>query len=273
MAGPPKTGLIFNPKLVPRPGGAPGPAPPATASPGAPAAPRCRHRLRRPGQQDLLRLLGRRRGELHLRPANQQVPAVSGRQRPQRRQRRTLRGSQHRRHEGARQPGRQLTRDRRRRLRRGDRPAQLGQSVHGKWNRPCLGDQTTLVDDAGQPIELAAGNTWINLLPNDQGLRSSSSAYGTLNCFGRYTAPGPPDGRRIVRVGDPAAVQRQAPAPDTRVQPVPQRLQRPDLAVQLLPPQQRYPLPVGCVGRPVLRQLGQRVPHIRPGSPPNAGRR
>jgi hypothetical protein len=44
-----------------------------------------------------------------------------------------------------------------------------GQSVHGKWNRPTLGDQTTLVDDAGQPIELAAGNTWINLLPNDQG--------------------------------------------------------------------------------------------------------
>lgn len=43
-----------------------------------------------------------------------------------------------------------------------------GQSFTGKWRRPGLGDQTTLVDAAGQPIKLAPGNTWINLVPSTQ---------------------------------------------------------------------------------------------------------
>lgn len=43
-----------------------------------------------------------------------------------------------------------------------------GQSVTGKWVRPGLGDQTTLVDAAGQPIKLAPGNTWIHLVPSPQ---------------------------------------------------------------------------------------------------------
>lgn len=43
-----------------------------------------------------------------------------------------------------------------------------GQSITGKWRRPGLGDQTTLVDGAGQPIRLAPGNTWINLVPTPQ---------------------------------------------------------------------------------------------------------
>lgn len=45
-----------------------------------------------------------------------------------------------------------------------------GQAVQGRWVRPSLADQMTLVDAAGQPIKLAPGNTWINLLPNDRPL-------------------------------------------------------------------------------------------------------
>jgi hypothetical protein len=40
-----------------------------------------------------------------------------------------------------------------------------GQAVQGKWRRPSLGDQFTLVDGSGQPINLAPGNIWINLVP------------------------------------------------------------------------------------------------------------
>jgi hypothetical protein len=43
-----------------------------------------------------------------------------------------------------------------------------GQAVQGKWRRPSLGDQFTLVDAAGQPITLAPGNIWINLVPSDR---------------------------------------------------------------------------------------------------------
>ncbi|HEX2258779.1 MAG TPA: DUF3048 domain-containing protein [Actinomycetota bacterium] len=44
----------------------------------------------------------------------------------------------------------------------------LGQAIQGSWNRPALTDQTKLVDAAGQPIKLAPGNVWINLVPNDR---------------------------------------------------------------------------------------------------------
>jgi DUF3048 family protein len=43
-----------------------------------------------------------------------------------------------------------------------------GQAVQGKWRRPSLGDQFTLVDASGQPIKLAPGNIWINLVPSDR---------------------------------------------------------------------------------------------------------
>jgi hypothetical protein len=43
-----------------------------------------------------------------------------------------------------------------------------GQAVHGRWRRPSLGDQFTLVDAAGQPINLAPGNIWISLVPSDR---------------------------------------------------------------------------------------------------------
>jgi hypothetical protein len=43
-----------------------------------------------------------------------------------------------------------------------------GQAVTGRWRRPGLGDQYTLVDGAGQPIKLAPGNIWINLVPADR---------------------------------------------------------------------------------------------------------
>jgi hypothetical protein len=43
-----------------------------------------------------------------------------------------------------------------------------GQAVVGRWQRPSLGDQFTLVDSSGQPIKLAPGNIWINLVPSDR---------------------------------------------------------------------------------------------------------
>jgi hypothetical protein len=41
-----------------------------------------------------------------------------------------------------------------------------GQAVQGRWRRPALSDQFTLVDASGQPIKLAPGNIWINLVPS-----------------------------------------------------------------------------------------------------------
>lgn len=43
-----------------------------------------------------------------------------------------------------------------------------GEAIQGTWSRPALSDKTILTDASGQPIELAIGNTWINLLPNDR---------------------------------------------------------------------------------------------------------
>ena len=43
-----------------------------------------------------------------------------------------------------------------------------GQAVQGRWRRPSLGDQYTLVDAAGQPIKLAPGNIFVNLVPVGQ---------------------------------------------------------------------------------------------------------
>ena len=43
-----------------------------------------------------------------------------------------------------------------------------GEAVQGTWRRPGLGDQFTLTDGSGQPINLAPGNIWINLVPSDR---------------------------------------------------------------------------------------------------------
>jgi hypothetical protein len=43
-----------------------------------------------------------------------------------------------------------------------------GQAVQGRWQRPGLSDHFTLVDSAGQPINLAPGNLWINLVPSER---------------------------------------------------------------------------------------------------------
>jgi len=45
-----------------------------------------------------------------------------------------------------------------------------GTSVTGTWNRASLGDNTTLTDASGNTVELAPGNTWIHLLPQERPL-------------------------------------------------------------------------------------------------------
>lgn len=169
VAGPPKTGLIFNPKLVPVPVAPPEPAATATASPGAsvtppapapPAPP--------PGNKISFAYSGAVGVTYTYDPASNKYLRSQG-------------GSPHNAASGARFGGTNIVVMKVPVNRGGSSPEiavtgsgeaivlRNGQSVRGKWNRPGLGDQTTLVDDAGQPIELAAGNTWINLLPNDQG--------------------------------------------------------------------------------------------------------
>ncbi len=43
-----------------------------------------------------------------------------------------------------------------------------GQAVQGKWRREGLTYHFSLFDSAGQPIKLAPGNIWINLVPSDR---------------------------------------------------------------------------------------------------------
>lgn len=43
-----------------------------------------------------------------------------------------------------------------------------GRVIQGRWNRSGLADQMTLTDASGQPIQLAPGNVWINMLPSDR---------------------------------------------------------------------------------------------------------
>ena len=40
-----------------------------------------------------------------------------------------------------------------------------GQTVHATWSKASAVEKIMLVDDAGQPIRLAAGNTWVELVP------------------------------------------------------------------------------------------------------------
>ncbi len=43
-----------------------------------------------------------------------------------------------------------------------------GQAVQGKWRRASVNDHFTLIDGSGQPVYLAPGNIWINLVPSDR---------------------------------------------------------------------------------------------------------
>lgn len=44
-----------------------------------------------------------------------------------------------------------------------------GKSVHATWSKGAQGSRIRLVDDHGVTIRLAAGNTWIELVPSEQG--------------------------------------------------------------------------------------------------------
>lgn len=43
-----------------------------------------------------------------------------------------------------------------------------GEAIRGRWVRPHMPDQMTVIDGNNEQIELAPGNTWINLVPNDR---------------------------------------------------------------------------------------------------------
>jgi hypothetical protein len=45
-----------------------------------------------------------------------------------------------------------------------------GTVARGRWQRATLNDKTAFVNDAGQPITLAPGNTWIELVPEPQAI-------------------------------------------------------------------------------------------------------
>jgi hypothetical protein len=161
VVGPPKTGLLFNPKLVPNPPA----APQAAAAPGAPAAP--------PppgppaGNKISFSYSGAAVVSYTYDPASNRYLRSQG-------------GSPHNAASGARLGGTNVVVMKVPVNRSGSSPEiavagageamvlRNGQAIHGKWVRITLADQTTLQDDAGQPIELAAGNTWINLLPSDR---------------------------------------------------------------------------------------------------------
>jgi hypothetical protein len=40
-----------------------------------------------------------------------------------------------------------------------------GASIHARWTKPSATERIQLVDDAGQPVLLAPGNTWVELVP------------------------------------------------------------------------------------------------------------
>lgn len=44
-----------------------------------------------------------------------------------------------------------------------------GKAIPATWSKGAVGDVLSLVDSAGQPVRLAPGNTWIELVPNTTG--------------------------------------------------------------------------------------------------------
>ena len=47
--------------------------------------------------------------------------------------------------------------------------ASAGKAIRATWSKGAVGDVMSLVDSAGQPVRLAPGNTWIELVPNGTG--------------------------------------------------------------------------------------------------------
>jgi hypothetical protein len=47
--------------------------------------------------------------------------------------------------------------------------ASAGKAIPATWSKGAVGDVMSLVDSAGQPVRLAPGNTWIELVPNGTG--------------------------------------------------------------------------------------------------------
>jgi hypothetical protein len=166
VAGPPKTGFLFNPKLVPAPP-VPPPPPPVAASPGAPVPPPPAPVGPPPGNKISFSYSGAVGVTYTYDPASNKYLRSQG-------------GTPHNAASGARLSATNVVVMKVPVNRSGSSPEiavagageamvlRNGQAIHGKWVRITLADQTTLQDDAGQPIELAAGNTWINLLPSDQ---------------------------------------------------------------------------------------------------------
>jgi len=170
VKGPPRTGIVFNPKLgevaSPSPSPSPSPTGPATASPGAPA-PVAPPPVAAPGNKVSFAYSAAAVVSYTYDPATRRYLRTQG-------------GGPHNAASGAQLSGVNVVVMKVPVSRGGSSPEiavtgsgeavvlRYGESIHGKWNRPGLADQTTFVDDAGQPIEFAPGNTWINLLPNDQ---------------------------------------------------------------------------------------------------------
>jgi hypothetical protein len=51
-----------------------------------------------------------------------------------------------------------------------------GQVIQGTWRRPSLTSQTSYLTPSGQPITLAPGNTWVELMPSSQRVTVSSTS-------------------------------------------------------------------------------------------------
>ena len=160
VVGPPKTGLVFNPRLGQEPAPTASPAP--AGSPAAPPPP-----PGPPGNKVSFSYSGAAVVSYTYDPASRRYLRSQG-------------GSPHRAASGAQLGGTNVVVLKVPVQRGGSSPEisvvgggeaivfRNGQAVQGQWSRPGLSAQTTLVDAAGKPIELAAGNTWINLLPNDR---------------------------------------------------------------------------------------------------------
>ncbi|HEX2054732.1 MAG TPA: DUF3048 domain-containing protein [Actinomycetota bacterium] len=165
VAGPPRTGLVFNPRFGEPASPAASPSPAATGSPGAPAAPPPPPGP--PGNKVSFSYSGAAVVSYTYDPASRRYLRSQG-------------GGPHQAASGAQLGGTNVVVMKVPVSRGGSSPEigvagrgeavvlRHGQAVVGQWVRPTLADQTTLLDAGGQPIQLAAGNTWINLLPNDR---------------------------------------------------------------------------------------------------------
>lgn len=170
VVGPPKTGLVFNPKLgeTASPSPSPSPGPTATAaSPGAPAPAAPPPPAGPPGNKISFSYSGAAGVSYTYDPASRRYLRMQA-------------GGPHRAASGQQLGATNVVVMKVAVDRGGSSPEiavagrgeaivlRHGQAIVGQWVRPSLAEQTTLIDGAGQPIELAAGNTWINLLPNDR---------------------------------------------------------------------------------------------------------